>query len=311
MFPYQEIISCIQSDFSELDKNLHSILDKNSNYLTPKLFGYLFSSSKRIRSTLVFLLTRALNKKIGSYQLKIASATELIHNATLIHDDIIDDSPLRRDNITLNYEFDSKLAVIAGDFLLSLALNELLETNDTKPIGIFTESLKQICSGEITQYFEKNKIISIEEYIEKSKRKTAMLFKSALVSSVSDIDNFAFLKNVEEFAINFGIAFQIRDDLINVMNIDNSKPFQDDIQNGIYTAPVIYLVKDNPNILHNSSEEIILKIKKSDSIDKTKWLMQKHINLAIDSIDFLEDNLYKQSIIKLCDYICEVEKVEN
>lgn len=304
MISYDEIISCIQPDFSNLDNNLHSILNEDLNSLTPKLSSYLFSSSKRIRSGLIFLLSRALTSEVKNHQLKIASATELIHNATLIHDDIIDDSSLRRGNTTINNEFDCKLAVIAGDFLLSLALNQLQLTQNPKATMIFTESLKQVCQGEIKQFFGKNQLISIEEYIEKSKNKTAMLFKAALTAS---LENETYLDKVGAFAVNFGIAFQIRDDLINVINIDNSKPFQDDIKNGIYTAPLIYLAQNNSNILHNSLEKIILELKESDSVEKTRKLMQKYISAAIDSIDFIQDNQYKQAIINLCEYIGRVE----
>lgn len=301
---YNEIISCIQSDFLNLDRNLHTLLEENDNLLAPKLSSYLFSSSKRIRSALIFLLSRALKSEAKDYQIKIASATELIHNATLIHDDIIDESSLRRGNKTINSEFDSKLAVIAGDFLLSLALNQLQLTQNPKVITIFTDSLKNVCQGEIKQFFEKNKLISIEEYIEKSKNKTAMLFKAALTSAIEDE---TYLDKIEEFAINFGIAFQIRDDLINVIDIDNSKPFQDDIKNGIYTAPLIYLAQNNPDILHNSFEDIILELRKSDSVEKTKKLMQKYLSKAIDSIDFLEESKYKRAIANLCEYIGKVE----
>lgn len=301
---YDEIISSIKSDFLNLDKSLQVLLNENNNSLMPKLSSYLFSGSKRIRSALIFLLTRALNVEVSYYQLKIAAATELIHNATLIHDDIIDDSSLRRGKTTINSEFDSKLAVIAGDFLLSLALNQLQSTQNPKVTTIFTDSLKQVCQGEIKQFFEKNQLISIEDYIEKSKNKTAMLFKAALTSAIIDE---AYLDKVEKFAVNFGIAFQIRDDLINVINIDDSKPFQDDIKNGIYNAPLIYLAQNNANILHNSFEEIILELRKSDSIKKTKKLMQKYISLAIDSLVFLEDNKYKQAIVDLCEYIGRVE----
>lgn len=304
MISYDEITACIKSDFLNLDEKLQILFKENDNSLTPKLSSYLFSGSKRIRSALIFLLTRALGLEVIGCQLKVASATELIHNATLIHDDIIDDSSLRRGKVTINSEFNSKLAVIAGDFLLSLALSELQSSGSPKAINVFTDSLKEVCQGEIKQFFEKNKLISIDEYIEKSKNKTAMLFKAALVSAITDE---VYSDAVEKFAVNFGIAFQIRDDLINVINIDNSKPFQDDIKNGIFNAPLIYLAQDNPNILHNSFDDIILELRKSDSIEKTKKLLGKYISAAVDSTDFLEDNKYKQAILGLCEYIGRVE----
>lgn len=252
------------------------------------------------------MLSKALFEKVSNEQLKVASATEIIHNATLVHDDIIDDSDLRRGEITVNYEFDNSLAVVAGDFLLSLALEELLSIDNREVIRIFTNSLTQVCMGEIRQYFDKNKILSIEEYIKKSRQKTAMLFEASLLS-VSALNQNKFKDKIQNFASNFGIAFQIRDDLINIVKIEDLKPIYNDIQNGIYTAPLIYLFEENPELVNSPIETMVSAFESSGAIEKTKKLIQNHISLAIDSLDFINDNFYKQSIINLCTYISEVE----
>lgn len=306
MSSYQKIISCVEPELSELDKNLSKVLKANENGLTFKLEKYLFSKSKRIRSILVFMLSKALFNRVSDEQIEVASATELIHNATLIHDDIIDDSDLRRGEVTLNYQFDNSLAVVAGDFLLSLALEQLLSTGSKDVIKVFTEALTQVCQGEINQYFDKNKILPIEDYIKKSKQKTAMLFEAALLS-VAALNNNQHKDKIESFASNFGIAFQIRDDLINILKIDDSKPLLNDIQNGIYTAPIIYLIEEKPEFMSANADAIVFALKSSSAIEKTKNLIQNHVSLAIDSLDFLYDNHYKQSMINLCQYICEVE----
>lgn len=306
MNPYQKIISCVESELKELDENLSKVLKEKENELTFKLEKYIFSKSKRIRSALVFMLSKALFEKVSNEQLKVASATEIIHNATLVHDDIIDDSDLRRGEITVNYEFDNSLAVVAGDFLLSLALEELLSIDNREVIRIFTNSLTQVCMGEIRQYFDKNKILSIEEYIKKSRQKTAMLFEASLLS-VSVLNQNKFKDKIQNFASNFGIAFQIRDDLINIVKIEDLKPIYNDIQNGIYTAPLIYLFEENPELVNSPIETMVSAFESSGAIEKTKKLIQNHISLAIDSLDFINDNFYKQSIINLCTYISEVE----
>lgn len=251
------------------------------------------------------MLAKALFNEVSQEHINIASATELIHNATLIHDDIIDDSDLRRSEITVNYQFDNSLAVVAGDFLLSLALEELLSTGSKEVISVFTNALTQVCQGEINQYFDKNKLSSIEVYLKKSKQKTAMLFEAAL-SSISALNDNRYKEKIENFASNFGIAFQIRDDLINVVQTDDSKPLLNDIKNGVYTAPIIYLLEEKPELLNSSVDIIVSAFKSSNAIEKTKKLIQNHVSLAIDSLDFLEDNFYKQSMIDLCKYICEV-----
>ncbi len=306
MGSYQDIIALVQPDLADLDENLCKILSEKKNELTSKLEKYLFSKSKRIRSVLIFLLARAILDSVDENSKKIAAATELIHNATLIHDDIIDDSDLRRGETTINYEFTNDLAVVAGDFLLSLSLEELISVGNAEVIKIYAASLRSLCEGEINQYFSRNQVISIEEYIEKSERKTAMLFRAGLLS-LDALWGTKYAEKISSFATNFGIAFQIRDDLINVLKTDESKPVYNDIKNGIYTAPVIYYLQDKNLSPQDVSESVIQELRMGDAVLKTKQLIQKHVNLAIASLDFLQDNLYKQRIINLCEYLSEVE----
>lgn len=304
---YQNIIDFQKADFERLESRLEEILNSEPSPLSQVLCSYLFSKSKRLRSHLVFLFANAFSKA-DTAVISLGAATELIHNATLIHDDVIDDSDLRRGVQTLNYKFDNKLAVIAGDFLLSLALKELLFIKNEEVINIFTSSLTEICKGEIVQYFERGKSISIEEYIEKSRLKTAILFESSLCSLFKILDKDEHMEQISEFATNFGIAFQIRDDLRNVLSEDGAKPYLEDFKNGIYTAPFIYLFSESPELKNASIEEVLDGMKSSTAICSTRLLLQKHIKLAIDSLEFLSDNQYKQNIIELCHYIGEVEE---
>ncbi len=305
MSSYQNIIVLVQPDLTLLDENLDKILKEKKNELTIKLEKYLFSKSKRIRSVLIFLFSRAILNSVSKDDYKIAAATELIHNASLIHDDIIDDSDIRRGESTINFEFSNDLAVVAGDFLLSLALEELISTGNPEIIKIFATSLRQLCEGEINQYFSKNKIISIDNYLLKSERKTAMLFKASLLS-LDALNGFQQADKISDFARNFGIAFQVRDDLINILELDKTKPVYNDIKNGIYTAPVLYFMEEN-NLSDIDIEQLSISFRNSIAFEKTKALIQKHVNLAIASLDFINDNLYKEAIINLSKYLAEVE----
>ncbi len=300
------MVLSLDSDFKQLDENLRRLLSQNKNALTYKFENYIFSKSKRVRSLLCFLFSRAISDNVSIQQHKVAAAVELIHNATLIHDDIIDDAPLRRGNVSINCEFDNKLAVVAGDFLLALALNELLEINENSIIRNFTSSLLKICDGEITQYFDKNIIVEIDKYIDRSKQKTARLFEASLISVVALSGQVQNIENARRFAINYGIAFQIRDDLLNVLKTDPSKPYLSDIKNGVYTAPLIFLVQTCKNIDALSSDDLCNMLESSGAIAKTKELLGEYILAAIDSLEFLNDNCYKQSIIDLCNDLYEV-----
>ena len=305
MVSYQGIISLVQTDLAVLDQMLDKLLKENQNDLTFKLEKYLFSKSKRIRSVLIFLLARAISGVVSDSEYKVSTATELVHNASLIHDDIIDDADIRRGEMTINNQFNNELAVVAGDFLLSLALDELLLINNPKVVKIFVNSLRSLCEGEISQYFSKNKVLTIEEYLSKSEKKTAMLFKAALLG-VDALNKSLNTEKISEFALNFGLAFQVRDDLLNVLSLDQTKPLYSDIKNGIYTAPVIYYLDENkPDVV--DLETFLKNLENSTAIAKTRELIQKHVDLAIASLDFLEDNLYKEAIIELCEYLSEVD----
>ena len=180
-------------------------------------------------------------------------------------------------------------------------MQHLSKCNNIECFDIFANSLKLMCKGEINQHFTKGEIPTLEEYIEKSKKKTAELFKAALVS-FSKIKNIE-TKRAETFAINFGIAFQIRDDLINILETDLSKPTFSDIHNKIYNAPVIFLNKDIADLTEN---ELIKELQKDEIKEKTIELIKKYATSAIASLDFIKDNQYKQELISLCESLYKV-----
>ena len=145
----------------------------------------------------------------------------------------------------------------------------------------FSETLKQMCIGEINQNYDRYNMISIEEYIEKSKNKTAYLFETALLSSVILCNKNYDLKKVSDFGLNFGIAFQIRDDLLNILKTDSSKPSYNDIDEGIYNAPVIYA---------QGTQDLY------KGVEKTRILLNNYVNNAIEALNILPNNEYKTAL---------------
>jgi geranylgeranyl pyrophosphate synthase len=298
---YKSIKYTVEDDLADLEFNIKALFaDKNPLY--KELSEFLTAPSKRLRPLLGLLFLKCIFNNVTVEQKNVLLAVELIHNATLIHDDIIDDAQERRKRETLNVKFDNNLAVIAGDFLLSVAIEKIISANSIEVIKLCTSSLKLTCLGEINQYFNKFKITSIDEYIEKSKEKTALLFKivtlCGLILSEKTAD-----KNLKQVAIdfsqNFGIAFQIRDDLINLLNSDSKH--ENDINSGIYTAPIIFAYEENKNILN--SDNIFNEIKTTRGIEKTKDLMDNYFNKAISAIDILENNIYKRTILELIELL--------
>lgn len=294
---YNLIKATVQSDLNLIEIELQNLF-AGANPLDKDLSDFLTAPAKRLRPLLGLLFLKALFGEINSKQYDVLLAVELIHNATLIHDDVIDKAEKRRKQKTLNAKFDNNLAVIAGDYLLSVAMEKVINTNSVEVIKICTSALKSTCLGEINQYFTKFQVTPIEQYIEKSKEKTALLFEIAVLGGLllSDKPIDENLKNIAtKFAQNFGIAFQIRDDLINILNAQN------DVASGIYTAPVIFAAQENENLHKN--ENILEEINKTKGIEKTKVLMDNYFADSTAAIEILENNSYKKAIFDLVELL--------
>lgn len=274
MQKYLKILNVVQEEINQVLEQMLEELEVQEP-LKSKLFALLNAPSKHIRPLISILYLKAIGENIDEKQILYQSAIELVHNASLIHDDVIDESNVRRNIPTLNSEFGNKLAVISGDFLLSVALDKVIKIGDIELIKMFSDTLAVMSEGEINQYFNKFQIPTIDEYIKKSAQKTAKLFETALCGSllIAKADN-----NGLEFARNFGIAFQIRDDLI------NCKTTNSDINDGIYTAPVIF----------SGGTQIT-----SDAIEKTRGLLNNYINNALDLLKDISENKYKLALAAL------------
>ena len=301
---YKKIISPVQQDLNKLDGYFDSYFSRRaneSNEILPIIKDFLENKGKRLRPVLIFLFLRALNRDVTDFHYKLAMANELIHNATLIHDDIIDCSLMRRGEKTINFNYDSKLAVLAGDYLLSEVLKMLSDVEDKNIRKIHSDAVSKLINGELNQYFHRFKLLSIEKYIEKSKDKTARLFEAGLVSAyIYNSANNDNTEDVRKFALNFGIGFQIINDL---ENLNNSEKINEDVRNGDYSAPLIFFAHEKYGTdvkTLNNTNQVLKQIKTTQAIQKTKELAKYYINSAIENVSFLEDNLYKQAIIDLC-----------
>lgn len=282
---YQAVLDVVKADIERVNKNLEIETELNPA-LAKEIEEFLQAPSKRIRSLFSILYMRASKMYLLPVHYELFAAVELIHNASLIHDDVIDESKLRRNKKTLNDTFDNRLAVISGDYLLGAALKKLVKIASLKVIDIFADALKTMCKGEVCQYFNRFKKTDIETYIEKSTQKTASLFVSTLHAAIVLADG-GFDEKSREFAETFGLAFQIRDDLLNVINKDTSKS-ANDFDEGIYTAPLI--LSDNL----------------PDGIEKTRDLLNNYVNCAKHCISDLEDSIYKAALNELLELLKNV-----
>ena len=266
---YSDILNIAKKEISLLKKEMIAGID-----IDEKILEFLNSPSKHIRPLISFLYLKALNFNIDETQIVYQSAIELVHNASLIHDDVIDESDTRRGKNSLNKDLGNKLAVISGDFLLSKALEKIISINSIELVDLFCQTLKNMTLGEINQYKSRFEIPNIEDYLKKTEYKTADLFILSLKGSLK----IAKVQENSDFAKNFGMAFQIRDDLV------NAKTSKTDFEGGIYTAPVIF----------SGGIEI-----SQNGLEKTRDLLNNYIEKAEKSIEFMMESVYKEALLNL------------
>ena len=282
---YKKIKKLITAELDIIEQKMVEPIDIQEPLKT-HVINFLKAPSKRIRPALAILLSKALGEELTDEQLELLSAIEIVHNASLIHDDC----EIRRGNKTIAAEFNNKLGVISGDYLLSIAMKKIGQLNSLEILNEFSHNIKKMCIGEINQNFNRFKIGTIEEYIEKSKNKTGYLFETAIVCNLILSQKISQNK-FKNFGLNIGIAFQIRDDLLNILSIDTTKPSNNDIEEGIYNAPIIY--SGNPKDL-------------TSGIEKTRGLLNNYVQEAEKVLTNLENNQYTIALKKFLELLKDV-----
>ncbi|HOJ16155.1 MAG TPA: polyprenyl synthetase family protein [Caldisericia bacterium] len=254
-----------------------------------KLLMFL-KNGKKLRSKLLILSGNIKNKK---KRIDICTLIELLHVASLVHDDIIDENSLRRGAPTINSLINEKYAVSVGYAFFSHIFMELL-TKDEQILLSFFETMKEMCIGEILEIKSTfNKSRNIENYIKVISLKTGSLF--ALSCSINEKNN---NENLKSFGKNFGIAFQILDDISDITEDENKlgKETFKDLRGGIYTLPVIYYLSNRDEVNKLFSEESINKSK----IKAIKYLLMAKKNTKnkklLDELEILEKNINDVSL---------------
>jgi len=286
----------------------------SDNILIDKVVNYILKrKGKQIRPLFVFL-SAGLSGTISNSTYRAAILIEILHTATLIHDDVVDESNYRRGFFSVNALWKSKYSVLIGDYLLSKGLELSVNNNDFKFLGILSEAVKNMSEGEITQ-LKKSKTLNINEkdYFKIINQKTASLFSSCCeMGSSSSGANKKNILLMREFGSLVGQAFQIRDDLFGYLSHDIGKPSLNDFKQRKMTLPLIYaLSKSNSfekrEILKNvkdfkSVEKIISFVKEKNGIAYSENKMNAMIIKSKKILNSFPDSVYKESINNLLDY---------
>ncbi len=316
---WPELFEPVSSELSLVQNNLSNKLSSSGKLLS-EVIKYIFSAGgKRIRPALSLLMAKGTGG-ITNKHIILSELTELIHTASLVHDDIIDSAKLRRGRETVNNMWNDKISVITGDFLFAQASVRLGELENTEIVKVYAKVLSDLCDGEIDQYAERfNTNISWDYYIQKSNTKTASLFSACCkASAILNNQSKEIIDFTASYGRNIGIAFQIVDDTLDFTSStkEMGKEVGSDLKQGIITAPVIYALntqneksKQLKSLIESrfSKEEDFSKAIeltfKLEGCEKAKDLSRKYISKAKESISFIKDEEVKFSLLTIADLI--------
>jgi len=265
----------VSGHLAEFNKVFRSAVKSNTALLDIIMQYILKSKGKQIRPIIV-IYSAGLTGEINPSTYRAATLVELLHTATLVHDDVVDDSYQRRNRFSINAIWRNKVAVLAGDFLLSRGMLLAVENNDHKILEIVSRAVKEMSEGELLQ-IEKARKLDIDEqvYFDIIRRKTASLLASCFaVGAASTGSGDEVITKMYKIGENLGMAFQIKDDLLDFGEGDNiGKPTGIDIKEKKMTLPLIYLLNNSDN----KQKRQYINIVKNHNDDKQKvnWLVDR------------------------------------
>ncbi len=312
-------------ELNNFEKYFQDQLSSSNRLISDEIKRLAQAGGKRVRPALVLAVSH-----LGDYNKDrvwpMAAAMEMIHLATLIHDDVIDKSSLRRGVKTTHYHYSNKTAIFMGDYLFALAIeiiinefgNENIDNALLRQIKNTIKSIKLLCEGEVSQFERQfTKIPSFKEYLEAIKRKTALLFKSStlLGADLSNMNKYQVYK-MGKLGYYMGMSFQLVDDLFDFQeeNEKLGKPQKNDFTQGIYTLPIIYIYNEGDKVLKDKldkylkkpekySEEIKKLVHDNGGIKYTEKLAYRYKEKSQKIIESYRDDYYGEIIYWLTEKI--------
>jgi len=311
--PIREELDEFELRFKAAMKSTVPLLDKITYYIVKR-------KGKQIRPMFVFLMAKLL-APINDKTYVAASLVELLHTATLVHDDVVDDSHIRRGFFSINALWKNKIAVLAGDFLLSKGLLIAIENKHYDLLEIMSHAVRKVSEGELLQFEKARKLdINEEVYYEIIKSKTASLISAACgIGAASTSDDATIIAKAQEFGEAAGMAFQIKDDLFDYGYENIGKPTGIDIKEKKMTLPLIYTLNNVDRSTNNKirriikrkseqkkyQQEVIAIVKKSGGIEYAESVMRDYKQQALDLLQTFPDGEAKESLALLLDFVID------
>jgi geranylgeranyl pyrophosphate synthase len=314
-------VTPVQAQIKLVEDRMRAQADERHPDLRAALEHLLSAGGKRVRPTIV-LLTGSMFGGNSDRLVTLSAAVELLHTATLVHDDLIDGALLRRGTPTLNARWSPAATVLTGDFIFARAAKLAAETETISVMKYFADTLAIIVNGELNQMFSSKGIASRENYYQRIYAKTASLFEtcSYTAAMISKADEEA-CELMRQFGYNTGMAFQIVDDILDFTSDEGTvgKPVGSDLLNGLITLPALYYIEshpDDPDVGELAEggyadpervARLVAAVRASDSIQKAMGEANQFVDKALSALTAFPAGSEREALIELARYIVDRE----
>jgi all-trans-nonaprenyl-diphosphate synthase len=318
MISSTSLFAPVDDDLRLLTDNLKNLIGARHPILAAAAEHLFEAGGKRVRPAIVLLVSRAtlIDREMTPRHRRLAEITEMIHTASLVHDDVVDEAELRRGVPTVNNLFDNRVAVLAGDFLFAQSSWYLANLDNLEVVKLLSEVIRDFAEGEIQQGINRfDTSLSLEAYLEKSYYKTASLMaNSAKAAGVLSDQPTVVNEHLYNYGRDLGLAFQIVDDILDFTSPTEvlGKPAGSDLISGNITAPALFAMQETPYlevlIDREFSEEgdiqkALAIVHASQGIQKAKELAAQYGQSALKHLDCLPSSPSQQVLIDLIDYV--------
>ncbi|XP_024398795.1 uncharacterized protein [Physcomitrium patens] len=318
-----DLVNPVSDDLRLLNDNLQKIVGADNPMLMAAAKQIFGAGGKRMRPALVFLVSRATCQLSNIQELRpqhrrLAEITEMIHTASLIHDDVLDESDTRRGKETVHQTFGTRVAVLAGDFMFAQSSWYLANLDNLEVIKLISQVIRDFASGEIKQaqnLFDTE--VTLQNYLDKSYYKTASLIASSTKSAAIFSDSTPSVSNAMfDYGMHLGLAFQVVDDILDFTQTSEQlgKPAGSDLSKGNLTAPVLFALEKEPELRdlidtefteEGSLEAAIALVHRGGGIDRARTLAKEQGDLAKKSLECLPQGDTRRSLERMVDYVLE------
>ena len=313
----EDIRRLIEADYQEYQKTLSNAVVTHDQYLNEINKFILSNSGKELRPILAILAARVCGS-INQLCYEVAAVSQMLHNATLMHDDVVDEALTRRGSPTVGAKFTNGTAVLMGDFWLSRGLLLLSKSFNKEILVLFATVVETMAQGELIQLEKSAKVDTTQvDYFNIIEAKTSQLFVASMVGGAKAAEaEPSKIEGIKEYALHLGNAFQIRDDILDYSptNIYN-KTSGLDIKEKKITLPLLCAFKNNPQkeqeireLIRNNKSEVFAPVvldfvQKNNGIPDAQKILESERDTAIEALSLFEDGEYKEALVLLAKYV--------